>query len=115
MVDGKRCSEGYRDKAEAETRQRKIMAMMELGADPRDADSPSAPLFGSIADEAVRVYCADYALRQTTIENHESVLRRHVLPFFSSTPVDTAHFDREAVRSFIRHLRGARRGCPLAA
>src|SRR6266446_735240 len=106
MVDGKRCSEGYRDKAEAETRQRKIVALMELDADPRAAVSPSAPLFGSIAEDALRAYCGDYALRQTTIENHESVLRKHVLPFFSSTPVDAAHFDREAVRSFIRHLRG---------
>src|ERR1700687_865969 len=106
MVDGKRCSEGYRDKTEAETRQRKIMALIELDADPRAAVSPSAPLFGSIAEEALRIYCGDYALRQTTIENHESVLRKHVLPFFSSTPVDAAHFDREAVRSFIRHLRG---------
>jgi integrase len=106
MVDGKRCSEGYRDKTEAETRQRKITALMELDADPRAAALPSAPLFGSIAEEALRIYCGDYALRQTTVENHESVLRKHVLPFFSSTPVDAAHFDREAVRSFIRHLRG---------
>lgn len=107
MVDGKRFSEGYRDKAEGEQRQRKIMALIELDADPRAAVAPSAPLFGSIADDALRAYCGDYALRQTTLEHHASVLRKHVLPFFSSTPVDAAHFDREAVRSFIRHLRGA--------
>jgi integrase len=106
MVEGKRCSEGYRDKTEAETRQRKIMALMELDADPRAAVSPSAPLFGSIAEEALHAYCVDYALRPTTVENHESVLRKHVLPFFRTTPVDAAHFDREAIRSFIRHLRG---------
>jgi integrase len=106
MVNGKRCSQGYRDKTEAETRQRKIMALIELGADPRAAILPSAPLFGSLAEDALRAYCVDYALRQTTVENHESVLRRHVLPFFASTPVDAAHFDREAIRLFIRHLRG---------
>jgi integrase len=107
MLDGKRLSEGYRDRAEAEQRQRKIMALIEMDADPRAAFAPSAPLFGSIAEDALRVYCGDYALRQTTVENHESVLRKHLLPFFSSTPVDAAHFDREVVRSFIRHLRGA--------
>jgi integrase len=106
MIDGQRFSEGYRDKAEAEQRAEHIRAMMVLDRDPRAHIPTTVPLFGSIAEEALRVYCVDYALRPTTVENHESVLRKHVLPFFRAMPVDAARFDREAIRSFIRHLRG---------
>jgi len=106
MVDGKRSSEGYPTQAEAEQRQRKIAAMIDLDQDPSRPSVPTAPLFRDLAEDALRWYCDDRALRPATVENHENVLKRHLLPFFGSTPVDAAHFDREIIRSFIRRLRG---------
>jgi integrase len=107
MVNGKRLSEGYRDKAEAEQRQRKITALIDLDQSPTLTNALTAPMFRDIAENSVRWYCDDRALRRSTVENHESILERHVLPYFSDMPVDAAHFDRDAMRGFIRHLRGS--------
>ena len=110
MVNGKRLAEGYPAKEEAEARRVQISALIDLHQDPtrRPAtSSPKAPLFRDVAEAALRLYTSLNALGLGTIKNHESYLKKHLLPNFGSTPITPEHFGRLQMKAFIAAQREA--------
>jgi len=114
MIDGKRFSESYRSEAEAVVRRDVIAAEITLNQDPRRSNPrTSVPSFEHVAHDALRLYAGTRTLRETTLENQQSFLDTHLLPYFQNIHVDS--ITRITVQEFIAVMRKTLKDSTVAA
>ena len=104
---GKRVSLAFKTEPEARTAAQKVEAARTLGVDytPRSAAAPSVPMFKEVAEAALKLYASLNDLSPSTIINHMSYFKTHLVPKFGTKPVTPEVFSRLAVREFIAEQR----------
>jgi hypothetical protein len=101
---GRRRAKRVGDRKAAEAVGSQLRARLALGdQSPIEnlSTRPTTPgiLFEQLAADWLVWYPGVHAIRKTTLENHESFLRAHLLPFFGATPV--ARITPDLVEDFI--------------
>jgi integrase len=112
---GRRRAKRIGDLAAAQAIASQLRARLALGDASLLASRPTTPptpavTFAQLAADWLVWYPSIHAIRPSTLENHESFLRAHLVPFFGATPV--AEITPDLVEDFIAAKRatgGSRR------